>query len=59
MEISQTLFNLYDSSEIHKFVQINPVAPQQTDEFDFMIGNFHCKDSLLVNGQRKYSEATW
>ena len=59
MEINQTLFNLYDSSEINKFGQVNPEAPQPTNEFDFMIGNFLCKDSLLVNGQWKYSEATW
>ncbi len=54
-----SLFNAYDSSPMHTFGRLNPDAPIQTQQFDFMIGIYQCQDSLLVNGAWQHSEATW
>lgn len=58
-EQMEILFNQYDSSSEHLFGQLNPTAPPETQQFQFMIGKFKCQDSLLINGTWKQSIATW
>ena len=52
-------FNTYDPSKNFEFGRINPDAPIETKQFEFLIGNFICKDSIVTNGKWKYSTATW
>ncbi len=59
MENQIALFNKYDPSREFEYGQLNPAAPEQTKEFQFMIGKYNCDDSLLVNGKWKHSKATW
>ncbi len=53
------LYNQYDPSKFDKYGKLNPAAPKASSQFSFMIGQFRCQDSLLVNGEWKTSIATW
>ena len=55
----EQLFNEFDTSSEHLYGQLNPDAPTETEQFQFMIGKFKCQDSLLINGNWKQSTATW
>ena len=57
--VENNLFNQFDASEKNKFGKLNPDAPEQTKQFNFMVGEFNCDDSMLVNGEWVYSKATW
>jgi hypothetical protein len=52
-------FNLHDPNNQVPFGSLNPSAPLETNQFDFMIGKFICNDSLLVSGQWRTSKAIW
>ncbi len=54
-----SFFNDFDPSDTSMFGKVNPAAPKQTEQFDFMVGTFVCQDSLLVNGAWKVSNAIW
>lgn len=57
--VSEPLFNKYDPNQEFPLGQLNPEAPAETGQFSFMVGEFVCDDSLLVNGTWVYSKATW
>ncbi len=54
-----SLFNAYDVSDRLPSGDVNPNAPIETRQFDFLVGSFICKDSLFINGEWHVSDATW
>jgi len=58
-EAKDDLFNHCDPSQAFKYGRLNPNAPNETKQFEFLIGEYLCKDSILSNGKWKYSTATW
>lgn len=55
-----TLFDNHEPSQGSWFGSINPSAPTQTEQFDFMVGEFRCVDELLqADGTWKSSKGQW
>ncbi len=53
------LFNEYDINSDYPYGRANPAAPEELQQFHFMIGTFDCDDELLVNGEWKKMQAVW
>ena len=59
MRSTNDLFNKFDGNSSNTVGKQNPAAPQALRQFDFMIGEFECHDSLLINGAWQTSWAIW
>ncbi len=53
------LFNEFDMNADFPFGQPNPSAPEEIQQFHFMIGIFDCDDELFINGEWRKMKATW
>lgn len=53
------LFQDYDPNSDHPFGRVNPNAPDELQQFAFMIGEFDCEDELLLNREWRKMKAIW
>jgi hypothetical protein len=60
-KVESPLLSKYENTATQPYGRLNPDAPPETKQFDFMIGTFDCVDNIRnpQNGKWYQSESVW